>query len=252
MRIDAAALKAHQADYEQAIAEWELVLAWCHKHREGEMADIALTKLDGLRKGLSALKPPPVAPEDTFAGRFDRSVRYPGLDEVLKEAAQPAEVAAEAANPFSRLPGYEQYLVAVSRFANGVADRRDGQGRTVTVPSLALFEKTDTLTLEREVWNDRLEVMQRSAAPVEKTIGHLVAKFLTEKKDAVAVGDLSIGRPEKLRSQLTHFQDWLGSGVSVTEITKVTSSSVVIYHLLVYMQSTEMLGLRRWSVNSCR
>ncbi|MCE9554759.1 MAG: tyrosine-type recombinase/integrase [Planctomycetes bacterium] len=222
VRIDATAPKAHQADYEQAIADWELVLAWCHKHREAEMADTALTKLDALRKGLSALKPAPVAPEDTFAGRFDRSVRYPGLDEVLNKVAPPAATAAETASQFARLPGYEQYLAAVSRFANGVADPRDGHGRTVVVPSPALGESTDTLTLEREVWNDRLEVMQRSAAPVEKTIGHLVAKFLTEKKDAVAVGDLSIGRPEKLRSQLTHFQDWLGSGVSVTEITSDT------------------------------
>ena len=39
MRLDAEAPKPHQADYERAIAEWELVMAWSRKHGEEAMAD---------------------------------------------------------------------------------------------------------------------------------------------------------------------------------------------------------------------
>lgn len=222
LRIDAAAPKPNQADYERAIAEWERVMAWCHKYREAEMADIALEKLELLRRGLSAVKPAPVAPEDTFAGGFDRSLRYPGLDEVLNRIADSAVAAAEADSRFTGVPGHSEYPTAVSTFSNGLAGSRNGQTRTLVVPSSAAFENSDPLAREQDIWRDRLDVMQRSAAPVEKTLGHLVEKFLTEKKDAAADGELSTGRVEKLRTQLTHFQNWLGPDVSVVEITSDT------------------------------
>jgi len=222
LRIDAAAPKPHQADYERAIAQWELVLAWCHKHREAEMADTALAKLDRLRNGLSAINPVPVSLEDTFEGRFEQSVRYPGLDNVLKNISKAAEAAAQSASPFAGLPGYDDYITACSKFMVGLEASHNGYEPKSIVPSPGIFETPDPLALERKVWNDRLAVMQRSVAPVEETVGHQVAKFLTEKNDAAAVGDLSIGRPAKLRSQLVHFQDWLGTDVSVVEITSGT------------------------------
>ncbi|MCH7727077.1 MAG: hypothetical protein IH991_11420, partial [Planctomycetes bacterium] len=80
-RIDAEAPKPHQAEYERAILEWDVVLDWCRKHNEPDMADTAINKQGVLRRSLSALKPSPVQREDTFTGQFDRSVRYPGIDE---------------------------------------------------------------------------------------------------------------------------------------------------------------------------
>ena len=61
MRLDAETPKPHQADYERAIAEWQLVMAWSRKHGEEAMADKAMAKLGQLQKCLAVAKPKPVA-----------------------------------------------------------------------------------------------------------------------------------------------------------------------------------------------
>ena len=116
LRLDAAAPKPHQADYERSIAEWELVLSWSRKNGEEEMADTAMAKLERLRKLLAAVKPKPLGVEDTFDGQFDRSVRYPGLDEAMAQLGNIIEESASSAHEFfAHMPGYAEYVTNASR-----------------------------------------------------------------------------------------------------------------------------------------
>ena len=220
-RIDAEAPKPHQAAYERAIAEWELVLGWCHKHREEGMANEALEKLELLRKGLSATKPLTVLPEYTFEGRFDRSVRYPGLDEAVAKIGETAQREADPGSPFAGMLGYDDLQAAVNRLVNGNSGS-PGSGRTVVMPSRAALDMPDTLTLEREVWRDRLDVMQRSAESPDKTTKALVDAFVAQKRADVAANGLTLGHVATITAHLGNFNDWLGSATPVEEITGQT------------------------------
>ena len=51
-----------------------------------EMAEMATTKLELLRKKPSVAKPKPLDKKDTFAGQFDSSVRYPQLKQIAEAA----------------------------------------------------------------------------------------------------------------------------------------------------------------------
>ena len=77
---------------------------------------------------------------------------------------------------------------------------------------------SDSLDVERKIWQDRLDVMQRSAPAPEMTVKGQVEIFLAGKKADAAVGSLTHGRVSKLQSQLSHFQDWIGHETSVEEI----------------------------------
>ena len=218
-RIDAGAPKPHQADYERAIGAWELVLAWCRKHGEEEMADVAMTKLELLRKRLSAPKPRPVSKQDTFEGQFDRSVRYPGLEEVLAEVARAAEKLMESGGPSDRLPGYEEYVAATNKLFGGSCGTEDTTvARPLVAPSQLDWDVPDQLQIESHVWRDRLEVMQHSAVPPEQTLETHIDCFLKSKEAAVSAGELSAGRVYALWLHLTHFKDWLGPDTPVVQI----------------------------------
>ena len=223
LRIDAETPKAHQADYERAIGEWELVLAWCRKHGEDEMADVAMAKLELLRKRLSVRKPRSISKKDTFEGRFDRSVRYPGLDEALAEVAEAAEKSMRSGYASGPLPGYEEYIAAANKFLEGICGPENAtKARTFVVPSQLDWGTPDQLQIESEVWHDRLEVMQRSAAPPERTVQAHVDRFLEDKEASVSAGELSAGRAYTLRVHLTHFMDWLGRDTPIAQINGQT------------------------------
>lgn len=223
LRIDAEAPKPHQADYERAILEWEAILTWCRKHGDEEMAETAVSKLDLFRKGLSSPKPRPVATEDTFAGQFDRTVRYPKWEEAFESIAKLAEEAMQSADTsyLDGIPGSEQYLAASKEFFDSLPRSAN---RTVVIPNPDAWDGLDPLKIERAVWRDRLEVMDRTAAPADKALQAHVEWFLKDKEATVAAGDLSAGRIYTLRLHLTHFMDWLGPGTPVIEISSKTLS----------------------------
>ena len=62
-------------------------------------------------------KPKPLAVEDTFYGQFDRSVRYPGLDETLASLGSAIdEFSSSGEEFFSHMPGYGEYTAAARKF----------------------------------------------------------------------------------------------------------------------------------------
>ncbi|MEA1951702.1 MAG: hypothetical protein U9N87_09970 [Planctomycetota bacterium] len=224
VRLDAEAPKPHQANYDRAIAEWELVLVWSRKHGEETMADTAMAKLERLRKLLAAVKPKPVAVEDTLDGQFNISVQFPGVAEAMKELDTAVkESASFGEDLFGNLPGYQEYTDGIRKFMEAnQKPSRGAKAETYLDPAQLGMNDSDFLAVEHTIWKDRLDVMQRSAVSAEKTVEGHVETFLTDKKAAAAAGLITPGRVKKLRIQLTHFQKWLGQETPVAEITSST------------------------------
>lgn len=191
VKLDDAAPKPHQEEYEREIYRWEAALSWSNKHGDSRMSVTAEERLAELRRRLDAPKPTPIRPEDTFDGQFDRSIRAPMLDKAIRELA---------ADTFPEEP----------RATTGM--------RTVVVPLVGAIDR-DPLGNERLVWQDRLEVMDRSQGSVDSALETYIKKFLDYRRRDVESGVLSAGRLAKLTSQLSHFQDWVGGKSDVSEIT---------------------------------
>jgi len=216
VKIDAETPKPHQPAFEQAIAEWEGVLIWSRKHRDAEMADEAVAKLKLLRTGLAALKPKKLRQKDTFAGRFDRAIRFPVLQESMEQVGAAigkfCDTALADQNPADG-------MAESQAFSNSTGEQDVKPTSSVVDPSKLDWDVPDPLGIEHKIWRDRLEVERRSAAPPEKTLGAHVAGFLEHKKAAVTAGELSVGRVYALRLHLTHFSDWLGHETPVADIS---------------------------------
>jgi len=201
VRLDAEAPKPHQAEYERAIAEWELVLAWCRKHDEQEMAGSASEKIARLRDGLAVAKPEAVPLENTFEGYFDPAVRHPGLEKLM----------AVADASFDELKAQGQSWSDIFRPLLAA--------RAIWTEPLEEFDLGDPLLREKAIWHDRLAVMQKAATPQEQTVAAHIEKFIEEKSRGVTARALTAGRVAKLQVQLGHFRDWISGGTAVEEIT---------------------------------
>jgi len=217
-RIDADAPKPNEADYRRTIDEWESVLSWCRKHDEEQVADVAVEKLGRLRKNLAARKPTPVRKEDTFEGRFDEDIRHPGRKVMYREIADVVLAAAESHNPFEHLPGSEEYLAASNKFLGQFGEASDSASpKTLVDPSKLDIAPSDPLAIERAVWSDRLDVMQRNV-PQDMTLKSYIDRFINDKTASASARELSAARVYALQLHLGQFADWLGHNTPVVEI----------------------------------
>jgi integrase len=216
LRIDAALPKLHQAEYERAIREWESVLTWCRKYPGDEtMADTALAKLQRLRSLFAASKPKPITREDTFKGQFDRADCPPGLIEVIEALDRELE----PPDWVRQLPGYEKYMAATREFMESAEASAPGFSEVIDPREFSfLLESPDRLQQQHRIWQDRLDVMHRSAESEDDTVRFHVEQFLEEKRASVLAGQLSAGRSSSLRIHLTHFRDWIGNETRVADI----------------------------------
>ncbi|MBC8875654.1 MAG: tyrosine-type recombinase/integrase [Planctomycetes bacterium] len=216
LRIDAALPKPHQAEYERAIREWESVLTWCRKHPgEEQMADTALAKLQRLRNRFAASKPKPITREDTFEGQFDRADWPPGLTEAIEALDREPE----PPDWVQQLPGYEKYMAATREFMENAEGSVPGFSQVIDPREFAFLQGPFNLLQDRfRIWQDRLDVMHRSAESEDQMVRTYSEQFLEEKTAAVAAGELSAGRNYLLRLHVTHFRDWIGSETNVVDI----------------------------------
>lgn len=191
VRLDQEAPKPHQSEYELAIDEWEQVLAWCNKHAEREMAQVAGQKLDTLRKCLAVPGLKPLDTSDTFAGQFEVP-SIPALDQLFEHGMT---------------VDMSQLRLAAPRTLNDAEIRR-------------YSEELDgsPLRIAREIWQDRLEVQGRNAASQDESLEAHIKSYLEERERQASAGEVSIGRVYALRLHLAHFQDWLGKTTAVAEI----------------------------------
>jgi integrase len=190
------------------------------------VADVAVEKLGRLRQNLAERTPVPVQKEDTFAGRFDEDVRYPGRTARYRETADALLAATESQGPFENLPGYEEYIAAGDKFLGQCREVSGfASAKTLVDPSKLDFDLdvSDPLAMERAVWSDRLQVMQRTV-PQELTLKSFIEQFINDKTASASAGELSAARVYALQLHLNDFADWAGHSLPVVEISGQTLS----------------------------
>lgn len=192
IRLDAAAPKPYQAEYEQAIQGWDAALTWSRKHGDDRMASLAISKIGTLRHALSAFQPLPPPAEDLFESQFDLAVRFPQRKADFEEIGRALDKANKTENA----------LV----------------GPTMTLRPECGLGAPSELEIERLIWRDRLEIQHRSAIVPEKTLSAHIESFLAAKQAGVIAGALTTGRNYILRLHLTHFRDWRGGQTPVVEV----------------------------------
>ncbi len=186
--IDLTAPRKHQRDYEAAIDQWEQVLAWSNRHGDKEHADQATAKLADLRRRFAAPKLSPLKRKDWFEANFDLPIDQNWLKELTLPKLLDFDPPDEPGVVVTLKPEHADYL--------------DGSPQRIT----------------RELWQDRLAVMQRKAAPEDESLQAHIQKFLKQKENQANAGEVSIGRVYALKLHLLHFQDWLGKDTSVKEV----------------------------------
>jgi integrase len=220
-KVQAETPKRHQLDYEREIATWSQVLTWSRQNEEPSMAQIAIDAIGRLQAKLAVPVPPPLANTDSFAGYFEPAVRSPKLVEVIRELGSLDSLPKQpVAAVFARLPRLktdERGMIILPEFG----------------PDL-----WDSLKMEKEIWRDRLNVMQRSATSKDVTVATYIESFLKAKQNEAGARSISAARLYALRLHLTAFADWVGGG---TEVSKITGQVLIDYrsHLLRQVEQKE-------------
>lgn len=192
VRIDDAAHRPHQQDYERASVEWEQVLAWSNRHGDRAVADEAWQKLESLRARLKAPVLRPLSAGDWFASRFQApTIQIP--DDLFTRTV------AELKNGdvrFSAVPKIDlQTAQSISNQLNGSPQR-----------------------IAEEIWQDRLHSQQRRTAADEDSLQIHAERYVTHKREQVGVQNLSSGRLYAIQLHLSDFCDWLGKDTSIHDI----------------------------------
>jgi integrase len=168
--VDATLPKPNEMHYLDNIEKWERVIAWCHSHNDGEMAAIATSKLERLRKELGRPKPVTLPKELSFDGHF----------ELLKQ---------ELALPTTTL-----------QINDFLEDREPEPLQFNVIVGSSPSEKVE---VEKRIWIDRTE--RGVECSTETLVKTHVSRFLESKKNTV-----SPGRYSHLHSQLWEFSNWTG------------------------------------------
>lgn len=188
VKIDRESPRPHQLAYDQAIDQWEQVLAWCNRHGDRETAAIAYQKVELLRGRLAVPTLEPLSRSEIFDGLFD--LPKINLGKLLTDSPDASELEIE------RPPQPDP--TARARYA----EELDGSPTRIA----------------REIWQDRLEMQRLKAASRDESLQGHVEKYVAHKQSQSKVGDLSAGRVYSLNLHLTCFQDWLGKDTAVREI----------------------------------
>jgi integrase len=98
-------------------------------------------------------------------------------------------------------------------------------------PSAGTETVEDSLLIDKRIWEDRLNVMQRVAPHKDRTISMQIEMFLKMKDHEAGANKISTSRLYALRLHLSGFADWIGGAKSVD---KIAGQDLVNYrmHLL--------------------
>lgn len=180
-----------QCEYDDVIAEWELVLSWAVENREHNEAALARAKIEELNERRSKRKPEPVTHTDRLWSRFRPD------DEKLREIA---EIAAQAKVDWGELHK--------TMFPRGLP--------VMKRPSRDMFWTTSK---EERVWQDRLELQAKRSSPDRgNSLASWKATYLASQQQRVDAGDLSAGRFVSVRAALDYFASWSGGKTDVAAI----------------------------------
>jgi integrase len=188
--------KPHQAEYDEAISEWNLVLQWSMENTDTQYASLARRKVEELTNRLERSKPQPLTPADRFGSHL----------------GWPAYIIESVAAAIPKLP-----------------QSADQSPSLIIDPSTLDISSMDGTSqrIEREIWQDRLQVQEKKQVEELDTLGTSVGSYLATKLAKVKAGDLSAGRYDPIRTHLYHFREWLGSE---TAVSSISGKALTDYH----------------------
>lgn len=179
--------KPYQAEYEEAISEWRLLLQWSMENADTQYVSLARSKVEELTNRLNSSKPQPVTPAD----RFRSHLGWPAHIMELVAAIIPT-------------PPLPVDLSSPSVIDPSTLDTSSMDGTSQRI--------------EREIWQDRIQVQKKKQVAARDTVGTHVESYLVTKMAKVKAGHLTAGRYDPIRTHLHHFRDWLGASTAVSSI----------------------------------
>ena len=197
--------RAHDAEYDQVIREWELVLSWSVQHGENEEAVVAREKLADLRERRDQPRQSPVRHEDRLWSRF--RVDPLALDRI-------AEIAQAAfANPSQALNKMEEEF-----------RQKPYRLQPINPPESLLGGINDFKRAEIQ-WQDRLATQAKLVASDDtRSIGGWAKMYLAKEQQRVSAGELSAGRFASTKASVFYFRGWAGVDTDASTITGQTLS----------------------------
>ncbi len=194
--------RARDAEYDEVIREWELVLSWSLQHGADEEAVVAREMLVELRERREQPRQPPVTHSDRLWSRFRPEQKV--LDEL-------------AALATSRSTGdLEQFRFEMLK--------RRGKIAISGLPSKTQsFGEVSSLQRAEIQWQDRLaNQSQITASEQPHSLGGWVKIFLGKEQQRVGAGTLSAGRFTSMKASIFYFRNWAGADVDVSTIAGQT------------------------------
>ena len=166
-------------------------------------------------------KPRPLAVGQTFDGHFDPNVRFPDLMQAMREFSECLK---------RQVPSGDEMATSVDKLNEQLEsdDSAPLRANTMIVPAPWSPDIFDSLEIEREIWRDRLQVMQRSAPTKDRTIAAQIDMFLDTKEQEAGANGVSVSRLYSLRLHLTGFASWIGVG---TAVDKISGTDLINYRL---------------------
>lgn len=183
-------LKPHRADYENAIAEWEIVLKAARSAEDETAVVAAAAKIAELRRRLSARNPGPVSK------RFDWPFRRLGMSR-----------------------GQVQPVLAKSDIAQAASAASDN-----LIEWLPVEESDETFAADivrahvaTAIWQDRLAQTRAQTSSIEstRTLKSYIQAYLTRSESR----GIKVGTTENVRRRLKYMRDFLGPDMDAALLT---------------------------------
>jgi len=188
--------KPHQAEYCEAISQWNLVLQWGLENNDTQYLSIARRKIEELTNRLERPKPKPLTASDQFDSHLGMPAQL--LESMTITIPNDAKSTGEESSPI-----IDPAKLDVSSM-NGTPQR-----------------------IEREIWKDRLKTQKAKQVEKRNTLGANIEAYLTTKRAQVEAGALTAGRYSPIETHLHHFRDWAGSE---SALTSISSEVLADYH----------------------
>lgn len=227
--VEASRPKPHQQDYEKALEEWKRALEWSQLNGDMTTAGQAQEKISALEQRLAKKSPTPL-------GHWDW---------LLNQGIPPPELFAQLPQDFS----FNGFLTIKPSgnpqppAPDQVDDARllgpDSKGGRAVVMDGDPFGLSKN-EIRREVWKDRLRIQGERHKDVQTTVSGAVENFLTLKRNQVKAQQLSTGRYDSLRVQLSRFEKWIGSNTPITAVGQESTLENYYNHLLNEVHSSKI------------
>ena len=176
--------RARDAEYDEVIREWELVLSWSVQHGADEEAVVAREMLGELRERREKPRQPPVTHSDRLWSRFRPEQK------VLQELADLATS--------SGTGDLEQFRFEMLTRRGKIA---------ISEKSLSLGEVSSSQRPEIQ-WQDRLSNQsQITATEQPHSLGGWVKMFMAKEQYRVGAGELSAGRYTSTKASFFYFRN---------------------------------------------